>query len=179
MNIMLDLETMGTGPDAAIAAIGAVVFSADGLGDTFYAVPELASSVALGGQIDPDTVLWWLKQPDPARQALLTPTSSLLDALCRFAIWIDPVGARDAIVWGNGADFDNVILASAYRNAHLPIPWRSYNNRCYRTLRAAFPDIPRRKRTGTAHHALDDARTQALHAVEILRAATGLPQQAA
>ena len=38
MDIMLDLETMGKSPDAAITAIGAVIFDVEGrsLGGEFY-----------------------------------------------------------------------------------------------------------------------------------------------
>jgi hypothetical protein len=44
--------------------------------------------------------------------------------------------------------------------------WRSYNSRCYRTVKQQFPDITI-VRSGTHHNALDDARAQAAHMVGI------------
>ena len=48
-----DLETMGTKPDAAITAIGAVAFDLKSktLGKEFYVVVDLASSMAAGGTV--------------------------------------------------------------------------------------------------------------------------------
>ncbi|MFA5379904.1 MAG: 3'-5' exoribonuclease, partial [Dehalococcoidia bacterium] len=46
IEVSLDLETMGNGPDAAIIAIGAVEFSLETglLGQEFYEVVDLESS---------------------------------------------------------------------------------------------------------------------------------------
>ena len=77
-------------------------------------------------------------------------------------------------VWGNGADFDNPILAAAYRRLNMPLPWGAYAGRCYRTLKSLRPDI-RLERQGTHHNALDDAVSQAEHAVRLLRALEPLP----
>lgn len=71
-DVMLDLETMGQGPDAAIVAIGAVSFDLEAgkLGSEFYTVVDLTSSVEAGGKMDPSTVLWWLQQSEQARSEL-------------------------------------------------------------------------------------------------------------
>ena len=68
-HIMLDLETMGTGPNAAITAIGAVKFDPDKgeIVETFYFKVNLESSVKQGGVIDASTVIWWLGQNEEAR----------------------------------------------------------------------------------------------------------------
>ncbi len=47
-------------------------------------------------------------------------------------------------------------------------PWNFWNNRCYRTLKNLHPKIEL-VRTGVHHHALADAKTQALHLLEILK----------
>lgn len=68
-DVMLDLETMGNGPDAAIVAIGAVEFDPDAqtVGERLDLLVDLASAVSGGGVMDPATVLWWLRQGDLAR----------------------------------------------------------------------------------------------------------------
>ncbi len=172
-DIMVDLETMGTGPDAAIIAIGAVAFNEDKLSDSeFYEVVDLQSSVDVGLKIDPSTVLWWMKQSDDARQALFRAGSSdLYSVLYRFANWIEDVTSgtakKDRRVWGNGATFDNMILRTAFNLTEEPLRWEYYGDLCYRTLKKLYPSV-KLIRTGTHHNALDDAKSQADHAMALL-----------
>lgn len=80
-----------------------------------------------------------------------------------------PEELRDKVrIWGNGADFDNVILASVYKRIGMEQPWLYRNNRCYRTLKALHPEIPI-ERVGTHHNAVDDAESQARHLLAIMR----------
>lgn len=171
--VMLDLETMGNGSNAPIVAIGAVEFDEDSgeVGRDFYRRISLESSVALGTVMDPSTVLWWLQQADAARAELTNQQGrvSIEAALTAFDNWIDAT----ALVWGNGADFDNVILANTYRAAGGQAPWKFYHNRCYRTLKNLMPEVPF-ARAGTAHNALDDAKSQAVHAIALLRKLKGV-----
>lgn len=170
MNVMVDLETMGTGSSAAIVSIGAVKFSAEGgvEPDTFYRVVHLSSSLDAGMSLDGSTVMWWLSQAQDARSALQAANTSLADALMQFKGWCP----QDAQVWGNGATFDNVILANAFKLCGINQPWKFYNDRCFRTLKNLYPGIMPDERIGTAHNALDDAQYQAQHAVKILRSIT-------
>lgn len=167
MHCMLDLETMDNGNRAAIIAIGAAMFSKHGVHDeTFYAQVALDSSVNQGLEMDTSTVLWWLQQSDAARAAFVgnEKAASLPTVLNDFAIWLEKFG--DVQMWGNGAAFDNTILSAAYRKCGQNQPWKFWNDRCYRTMKSLFPDVPC-ARFGTHHNALDDARTQAWHLIEI------------
>ena len=166
-NVMLDLETMGTNPNAPVLAIGAVFFDRTGHNpdDKFYQTIMLESSMAMGGVIDPATVIWWMRQNIDARKQLTTATNLLVPVLLEFSAWVK---RPNVVVWGNGADFDNVILKQAYYNARLDLPWGRYNNRCYRTLKNLVPHVSI-ERLGTHHNALDDAVSQAEHAAAIMR----------
>lgn len=169
-DVMIDLETMGQGPDAAIVAIGAVEFSREAreLGAEFYVNVDLASAQRAGGVIDADTVIWWLKQSEEARAALVRGSIyDLANALASFSIFLQRrCDLGNVRIWGNGSDFDNVILANSYRRLSLPTPWKFWNNRCYRTWKNEHPDV-RLERAGTHHNALDDARSQALHMLQV------------
>lgn len=166
-HIMLDLETMGNGSNAAIIAIGAVRFNETALGEKYYQVVDLESSVNAGGKIDPSTVMWWMKQSDQARSALARPDNDLFVALMEFSVWLRQCDANgDCRIWGNGSDFDNVILSNAYRCVKLETPWKFYNNRCYRTIKSLYPGV-QMQRSGTHHNAVDDAISQARHLQEI------------
>ena len=121
-NVMLDLETMGTSPDAAIVSIGAVAFDPlrGELGPKFYARITLDSAVAIGGIIEPDTVIWWLGQGTDARDEITHPIGQIHinSALIDFSSWIADHTVEPCL-WGNGSDFDNVILRRSYERSSL------------------------------------------------------------
>ena len=173
LDVMLDLETMGNGPDAAIIAIGATEFDLQNraLGRQFYSVIDLESAVKFGGVMDASTVLWWLNQSEDARKPFADKGHHVDASLMIFSNWLAQAGPIDELkIWGNGAGFDNVILASAYRRSGIQQPWQYRNDRCYRTLKGLYKDVKMGPRCGVHHNALDDAASQALHLLEIFKA---------
>ena len=165
MHIMIDLETMGNRPNAPIIAIGAVAFDANGIDRELYEVVDLDSSVRSGAVIDPHTVMWWLQQSDEARASLVAMDGvTLSKALDKFSLWATVSDITG--VWGNGAAFDNVILAESYRRLDKVAPWPFWKDKCYRTVKGMYPDV-KMERGGTHHNALDDARSQALHLIQM------------
>lgn len=175
-DVMLDLETMGAGPDAAIVSIGAVAFDVERccLGPGFYQTVTLQSSVDLGGVMDPATIVWWMEQDPAARAALQKSATHISRALQGFTGFVDSIrdgsgpSPLDVRIWGNGAAFDNVILRSSYRRSGSLPPWSFWNDRCYRTVKAMNPGV-RLVRIGTHHNAFMDAVSQAAHLLEILK----------
>lgn len=168
MKVMLDLETMGTGSSAAIIAIGAVAFDANEVAYKFYVEINLQSSIDSGSVVDGSTVMWWLKQSDAARSAFVNNDIAphLMTALGDFAKWYSEIKGDE--VWGNGAMFDNTILSNAYKACSLPVPWKFWNDMCYRTVKGMNKNI-KLERVGTYHNAVDDAESQALHLITILK----------
>ena len=168
-NVMIDLETLGTKPGSVILSIGAVKFGKEGLGDEFYAAIELDSATRSGLTIDASTVAWWMDQSEEARKVFTeSPRDPLFAALKNLQTYLRKgCTESDVKIWGNGADFDNVLLAAAYDVVNLPVPWKFYNNRCYRTMKS-MSAVPKPDREGVHHNALDDAKYQALHLVSIL-----------
>jgi DNA polymerase III alpha subunit (gram-positive type) len=166
--IMLDLETMGNDSKSAIIAIGAVAFNNNEVVDKFYTQINLASSMQNGGFIDGSTVMWWLKQSNEARSAFADNDNAphLQSALLEFGNWYNKVNGGE--VWGNGAMFDNSILSSAYKNCGFEQPWKFWDDMCYRTVKNMNKHI-KLNRVGTYHNAVDDAESQALHLIEILK----------
>lgn len=167
---MLDLETMGTKPYSAIVAIGAVVFNVDKyvIEKEFYAAISLQSALSIGLTVDPGTVVWWLKQKDEARMQIAEAAVHINHALMEFAT-LPGIDSLD--IWGNGSDFDNVLLSCAYERAQIKQPWSPFSNRCYRTIKNRAP-LQKIARVGTHHNALDDAKSQAFHLMKILRGMT-------
>ena len=179
INVMVDLETLGTRPGCKVMSIGAVVFSPEGVSDTqrFNAIisrhaqpPSLHEDVA--------TLMWWSQQSKEAKDRLFgdnVAAHAMPYVLADFSLWLKNLGG-EVLVWGNGADFDNPILSTAYNACHIAQPWGSWNGRCYRTLKNLRPEI-KLVRSGLHHDALDDAISQATHAVNILNAISGWEMQ--
>lgn len=168
MQIMLDIETMGNGSQAAITAIGAVAFDLTGVHAKFYAQCSLESSVKAGPIMDVSTVLWWLQQSEQARVAFKgNEKADLLEEALRLFSWFCWENQVSGM-WGNGATFDNVIMSNAYRLTGLEQPWKFWHDRCYRTIKSLYP-AARLVRTGTHHNAVDDAESQAVHLIDICK----------
>lgn len=172
VHVMVDLETMGKKNYAPIVAIGAVVFdpATGSIGESFYKVVCLESSVNWGAVIDPSTVIWWLKQSSEARSAIVNDDAiPLQDALLQFREFVsDNVagGSKKAQVWGNGASFDNSILRSSYDCIAEDYPWEYWNDRDVRTMVELGQAISFDPKTtipfeGSRHNALADAIHQA------------------
>jgi hypothetical protein len=175
-NFMVDLETLSTEGNAAIVSIGVVQFSGKGLGEEFYRTVDWATSIQAGGDVNTDTLKWWMGQSDAARQAILKKGSpSLFQALQELTVYFAKCGADKGgtIIWGNGGDFDNPILAAAYKSVNLEVPWNFWNNRCYRTMKEMLGKKIPMEKSGVQHNALADAKQQALHLVKILNAMSG------
>lgn len=163
-HVMIDLETLGTRPGDTILSIGAVKFDENGLGEEFYLTINPESSREAGLRAQKSTIEWWDKQSPEAKAAAFKGEFSLEAALLKFTMWMPPL--EQARVWGNGANFDNAMLAAAYRIKKLDAPWHYWNDRCYRTIAAMFMKT-KVERVGTGHHALDDAKTQALRLLKM------------
>ncbi|EIY3154031.1 3'-5' exoribonuclease, partial [Escherichia coli] len=133
IHLSVDLETMGTNPDAPINSIGGKFFDpATGeMGPEFSKAIDLETS---GGIIDRKTIKWWAKRSREAQSAIFTDEISLDVALRLFIEFIEKnSGGRFVQVWGNGANFDNVILRRSYERQGIPCPWLYYNDRDVRT----------------------------------------------
>jgi exodeoxyribonuclease VIII len=172
---MLDLETLGTGNNAVIIAIGAVLFDKDGVSNNrFYRRVDPQSCVDAGMEMSVSTIMWWMKQDDAARAEFNKPSLHISEALQSFSHWVETATGyckfEERKVWGNGATFDNVILSNAYEACMIEKPWPYWGDTCYRTLKNLFPQIPM-ERSGMFHHALDDARSQAEHCIRLMKAA--------
>lgn len=161
----LDLETLGTRPGDTILSIGACLFDIDkGIYSEMHLTIDQESSKAAGLRAQKSTIEWWQKQSPESRAAAFKGELSLESALKNFQMWLP----KDALVYGNGANFDNALLGAAYRAVKMEQPWKHWDDRCYRTLAAMFMKY-RTERVGTYHNALDDAKTQALRLIAMAK----------
>jgi hypothetical protein len=163
-HIMVDLETAGTGPTAAILQIGAVEFElyGDRIEDgAFFQNVSLMSGILAGCTIDEATLEWWSKQGVQAQDSLHEgPMVTLPNALLSFDWWLK--GREFEGIWSHGACFDIPILEHAYRCCGIPLPWDFRKVRDTRTVFAFSgwkPALP--ASSFIAHRADHDAAKQA------------------
>jgi hypothetical protein len=138
-DVMIDIETLSTRPNAVIVSIGAIKFSRVGVTpeldemDSFYTRVSRESCELLGMHVDPNTLEWWKKQDADIRyEALENPVDRLTikDALSSLSKWF----GRSQFIWGHGDDFDCVVLNEAFTICNMKVPWQFWNTRDTRTL---------------------------------------------
>jgi len=161
MDIMLDLESLGTRPDCAILTLGAVKFNPyvlDDFGESLYLRIDVDEQLALGREVQEDTLQWWMKQAEDVREEALgegdrVSLESMYKQLNRFVVGVTNI-------WCQGPAFDIVILENIYRQCGWPTPWQFWQIRDSRTLFGVHGD-PREKGKVGLHNALEDCVSQA------------------
>jgi hypothetical protein len=161
MDIMLDLESLGTRPDCAILTLGAIKFNPyvlDDFGDSLYLRIDVDEQLALGREVQEDTLQWWMKQAEDVREEALgegdrVSLESMYKQLNRFVVGVTNI-------WCQGPAFDIVILENIYRQCGWPTPWQFWQIRDSRTLFGVHGD-PREKGKAGLHNALEDCVSQA------------------
>jgi hypothetical protein len=154
-HLMIDIEGLGTGPDAAILTIAAQSFDPFGTGHYdrhYYARITLESQE--NRRIQDDTLSWWATQPEAQAEAFAEdnriPLDQALDELYRLA-W------QHDYIWAQGPTYDINILEHAYKSYGKTQPWQFYRIRDSRTVLSLWPGRPV---PPTSHHALEDTRKQ-------------------
>jgi hypothetical protein len=152
---MIDIEGLGTGPDAAILTIAAQSFNPFGTGHYdrhYYARITLESQE--NRRIQDDTLAWWATQPEAQAEAFAEdnriPLDQALDELYRLA-W------QHDYIWAQGPTYDINILEHAYKSYNKTQPWQFYRIRDSRTVLSLWSERPV---PPTSHHALEDTRKQ-------------------
>lgn len=184
-HVMLDLETLGNTNNCIITSIGAAHFdiTTGKVLSTFEVKINPNSCRRFGLEIDPDTFLWWMKQPEESRIDLLECEKgvALEDALGKFSSWMQwliddyttpGTSARVTIqqiqVWGRGPRFDQGILLNAYQKTRMTPPWLPKNELCVRTMEFLRPEIKKSwEHKGIIHNPLHDSVNQLSYVSEI------------
>ena len=167
LDVMLDIETLSTRPDALVLSIGAMLFSCDAVdgpvfGPSFFVVPSLLEQVMIGRHVDQKTQEFWQKQPREASDHWAGP--NVVSQMVREAL----LGLTEFVkdrprVWANGIVFDIGILESLYRSQLMEPPWK-YNaprdaRTFYDTNESMRPKLPVEADL-IPHHPIADCRLQ-------------------
>lgn len=193
VDLMIDLETLGTTPYAPIVSIGAVLFNPYGhdtfqkLWDrSFLVLVDIEDAIKYSGGVEGGTLKWWLSQSDAAIKRLIDgeqiDLKRALTKLYQYAldrgdsqpVWLRKLPSPGRW-WAKGPDFDLKIIEFSTKAVGLTYPFHFSKSRDVRTAQDfGFPDgeLPVLS-TGVHHDARDDAINQALM-VQACYAARGL-----
>ena len=156
-DLMIDIEGLGTAPEATILTIAAQAF--DPLASGYYTDKFYYARITLESQesrnIDQGTIEWWATQPAIVRDEAFNeqgriPLDQALDELAKL-IW------HSNRVWAQGPTYDMTILEHAYKSYGKLQPWKFYRVRDSRTVLSLWPERPV---PPTSHHALEDCKRQ-------------------
>lgn len=176
--IMLDLEALARNANGVILSIGACTYTVDGIISDIELYPSISEQVALGREIEDDTLMWWFKQPEEARMNIVNGERQNRVAIAdEFVEWASEqrhlAGGKE-FLWFSayGNDFDYPMVDTLLGKIRT-MPWEGYpnyqNKMCLRAVNSIFEkDIvwPEGK---TAHTARADARNQALAHISVLK----------
>lgn len=171
-NVMIDIETTGTGHHSALISIAAAVFNlltGEIYAEEYIRINWKEDCEVCGGKIDPATMEWWLKRSAEARAELITSDNQLPpdDALMRIFEFIQKHCDEEPVyVWAKSPSFDLSLIKDAVERCCIPkemIPWKFWNERDVRTIEGIGAQLniplPYGKKDVT-HHALGDVRGQ-------------------
>lgn len=162
MNLMIDLETLGTESDCPVISIGACVFDKTEIKDTFYITLNVEDQIDAGRRPSGATIKWWMQQDQAAQKVF---KEDAIDTKIGLQMFIDFIKSQVTVSkvkpWGNGSNFDISIIENLLKMYNLEVPWNFYNVRDLRTFKEDVYDGKLTIREGTHHNALDDAIYQA------------------
>lgn len=162
-DIMVDLETLATTPNAVILTIAGIRFrynrnyeSITNPYEMDYFYCRVDTECQTNRHIDENTVVWWAKQDDNVKAEAFSSEDrlSLEDAMTAFNYWASGADRY----WANGAAFDFPILETANASLGFTSPWNYWQAMDARTVYKLVPNHYNPQQS--KHHALYDCLNQ-------------------
>lgn len=137
IDVMVDIETLGTGSESTIFQIAAIAFNIE-TGEQiakFNQIADIEKESLL--YIDGSTLKWWLKTNKELLAELLhSGTVSPTELLENFHKWLSFISedTKNIYLWGNGILFDNKMIQEQLEFIGLEYPIFYKNDRDVRTI---------------------------------------------
>lgn len=159
LDLMIDIETLGTVPGSIIFEIAAVSFNPNTyeVKDTFHTFISPQSCRDAGLVSDESTEEFWLERGVTEISLNRAHCDNILAAeLLHLDAWIYAVNPK--LIWCKGLDFDLPLLKAAFAAVGRDQPWKYYQGKDLRTVWSeAFPSTWEKSED---HSALNDCYNQ-------------------
>ena len=137
VDIMTDIETLGTKPDSTVFQVSAIAFDIT-TKEQFSVFNEIIDIKYEKMIADGDTIKWWLNTDKELLHRLLCHENAKKGSIVfdEFQRWIltQTKNFKDIYLWGNGIKFDNVMIQSQMDKYGLTYPIFYQNDRDVRTI---------------------------------------------
>lgn len=144
---MIDIETLDKAPTAVVGSVSIVLFNlyvpqeeVDLAAQASTFNLDITEQHAMGRTISADTVQWWLEQPEEAQRAAFKVTDDKKNFEKLVVLHTILGSGKIKRIWGNGANFDNVILYSLFETYKYSTKGFYKRDCCYRTIKNIFTE---------------------------------------
>lgn len=162
VDLMIDMETLGTTRDAIILSVGILIFdrhTGEILEDVYYEF-DVGSQIFNGRTIDARTVAWWRENnPQELRRLLTSRVDALSPSVLKDILAKIRKDFRINKIWSRGS-MDFLLLESIVGTEKLPY----FLAADIRTL-----DVFGLRMGKNNHNALDDCKVQLKYLLEVLK----------
>ena len=140
IDVMVDLETLGTNLDAPVFQIAAVGFDIETgeILSEYIGLADVGKLTDEDGAIDGGTLKWWLKTDKELFAKLINSDSksSPKEIMTGLYTWMKRINDEygSVYLWGNGILFDNAIIRHKMEGYGLDYPIFFRNDRDVRTI---------------------------------------------
>jgi hypothetical protein len=174
-DIMVDIETLGSGGYTALVQLSAVQFSRyTGVTKKKFATNiDLQSCLDVGLKINGETIYWWLSRSEEARQSILKgPKKHIGHALQLFCDFLqeccegEEFTIMDLSLWGRSPRFDIAIIYDAFTACGLKLVWDLRKEMCVRTIESQGPEIKKEIDEKNKGRVMHDGLVDCLHQIE-------------
>lgn len=176
MDVMFDIETLSTTPEAVVLSVGAVKFlpmgGVESIKDKQHWRLEIDSQMDKGREVSESTMEWWAKQDIGVRAEVFAPDNRI--PLDQFFAEFNRYMTGAEKIWCQGPQFDAVIMENLYRQYQHHWNWQYWQITDSRTLLATCKILdknyidPRKGMQQNLHNAADDSYYQALSVQQML-----------
>lgn len=138
IDVMVDIETLGTSSDSTIFQISSVAFDIN-TGDTissYNRIADIRKNEDYEMNVSGNTLVWWLNTDKDLLSKLLNEGKGSSSELIEdFNTWLVGLGlVGDLHLWGNGIIFDNKMIQHQFENSGLEYPIHYKRDRDVRTI---------------------------------------------
>jgi hypothetical protein len=169
IDLMLDAESLGNIPGCVVTQVTIVPFNINGSEQEgcyiFDRKLHIGEQIAMGLEVDSDTLAWWMQQDAEVRKQVMTGTQEVRFFCKDLELYIAGVVAshKEYRIWSTSAKVDFGCVPVLFKRVQHPYPIYHRSERCARTFlemtKLRHPKMKLPKGV-TTHNAEDDCKRQ-------------------